>query len=286
MSFAAQLLALQGQDGGWGYGQGCSWTEPTALALLALCAGEYRDSAAVRSGAAWLRAQQHPDGGFRPCAAVGQSTWVTSVPLLLPQDIRRTFREEAAIRWLMERTGRESGLMFRLRQRISGSPDSAQYQFTGWPWTDGASAWVTPTALALLALRRSGQAAPHREAVTRRLNQGAAYLISRMCSDGGWNYGPARVLGYESSSYPETTGLALAGLYGVERNRLRRSLDLATGLLQRCKSSEAASWLQLGLAAHGVRIFRDVSPRQFDTRAIALAALASVAVSGNHPLVS
>src|SRR6266508_2137421 len=75
------LLAKQNADGGWGYQNGTSWTEPTALALLALEASR-RTEHAHQEGCAWLLRHQHSDGGWSPNPCVRVSTSVTSLAAL------------------------------------------------------------------------------------------------------------------------------------------------------------------------------------------------------------
>src|SRR5579875_1585598 len=80
-----QLLLAQNRDGGWSYGRGSSWTEPTAFALLALRAHQVRDRS-VNLGLEWLRRTQRADGGWAPQPGVDTSTWVTSVASLALSD--------------------------------------------------------------------------------------------------------------------------------------------------------------------------------------------------------
>src|SRR5450631_922739 len=77
----AILLDTRNADGGWPSRRGRSWTEPTALALLAL-QGEQVPSKTRALTAAWLANRQSADGGWPPCAEVPTSTWVTSLALL------------------------------------------------------------------------------------------------------------------------------------------------------------------------------------------------------------
>jgi hypothetical protein len=72
-----------------------------------------------------------------------------------------------------------------------------------------------------------------------------------MCREGGWNHGSVRALGYESSPYPETTGMALAALRGVRSPATERGLAVARRFLGECRSADALNWLRLGLLAHG-----------------------------------
>jgi hypothetical protein len=60
----------------------------------------------------------------------------------------------------------------------------------------------------------------------------------------------ARALGYNSDSYPETTGQALLALAGTDPAKLEASFRLAQRFLREQRSSGGAAWLRLGLLAH------------------------------------
>ena len=76
-------------------------------------------------------------------------------------------------------------------------------------------------------------------------------MLARRCRDGGWNHGSTRALGYDSDSYPETTGLALLALHGVDDPKVTQGVARGEQQLAVCQSSEGVSWLRLGLGAHG-----------------------------------
>ena len=71
-------------------------------------------------------------------------------------------------------------------------------------------------------------------------------MLSRRCSDGGWNCGNPNVLNFDLPSYPETTGLALLGLDSVSGEML----DVAQRFRAETKSSLAKAWLQIALRCH------------------------------------
>ena len=269
-ALVADLLKTQNQDGGWPYGRGTSWTEPTALALLALGPGH----AACARGYAWLRAQQRSDGGWAPKAGVDAATWVTSLVALLPPQTLGPQYIQQARGWILAGTGANSTFWYRLRERMLGSNSSEEHP--GWPWFPGTAAWVAPTSLAMLALRKSDAKQP---AIGERLRQGREFLLARRCADGGWNHGSARALGYEGNSYPETTGVALLALAGVPN--LERSIAAAERHWRQCRSAEGAAWLKLGLLAHGVHpAGRPAQAPPRNVRDTALSAIAGQAEKG------
>ena len=254
----------QNSDGGWAYSRGCSWTEPTALVLLAQSAtGIDRDS--FEAGAKFLRSLAGPDGGWRPQSGVSESTWVTSLVGLLPPEVTGVQQHRRAIGWLKGQTGKES-------DGPGGLPK-------GWPWFPGASAWVVPTSLAILAFERELQFQPDPE-ISGRIADGKRFLLSRMCADGGWNYGGNRALGRDGDSYPETTGVALLALRGVQAGR---SVAAAKRHLAECRGAEGIAWLRMGLAAHGEI---STAPREPVLRTNTDAALWALASAARNPFIS
>jgi len=298
------LLNRQNKDGGWSYRPGgASWTEPTCYSMLALlAAGRPLEDENVRRAAGWLSSRQTADGGWSPQAGVTESTWVTALVLLLPPELRPPdgvppIDMARAESWVQAQTGRESGFLFQLRLRLLGAQVDPAQAFDGWPWFPGAAAWVAPTAVSILALeklRRRAQAAnpdPNlNKDLEQRLQQGRAYLLARRCKDGGWNHGSTRALGYDSDSYPETTGLALLALHGAAAGsdpaQLAGALESARRHLANCDSLEAASWLTLALAAHGDKLSAPQQAAHGGTNEIALAVIATEALRGRNVFVS
>ena len=244
----ALLVSSQNPDGGWPYVRGVSWTEPTVYSLMALLAAGESD--ATRRGLAWLHARQHPDGGWPPQAAFDQSTWVTALVALLPRDRLGAAAHARAIGWLLRSQGRETTTLYRVRQWMLGNRIPPEDEFPGWPWIPDAAAWVGPTSVAILALDKEHRRNPS-PTLRERVQDGRNFLLRRMCAGGGWNHGSVRALGYESSPYPETTGMALAALRGVRTRQLPLALAVAGRFLTECRSADACNWLRLGLLAHG-----------------------------------
>ena len=241
-------MGKQNRDGGWPYVRGSSWTEPTAYAVMALLAAGETEPA--KRGLRWIRATGRPDGGWPPKAGVDQSTWVTALVALLPPEQLGASAHARAIAWLLETTGRESTLTYRLREWLLGNPRPPEQEFPGWPWIPDAAAWVGPTSLAVLALDKEYRRRPL-PAIRERIDSGRRFLQARMCREGGWNHGSVRALGYESRPYPETTGMALAALRGIRSPGTERGLAVARRFLGECRSADALNWLRLGLLAHG-----------------------------------
>jgi hypothetical protein len=293
MQFSENLLARQNADGGWSYRRGGSWTEPTCYALLALATNGAAYGAELRRGMDWLRRCQRSDGGLAPRESVQESTWLTALALLLPPDLQGIDRNKAEI-WTIEQTGRESGWVNRLRLWMLGADSDDTFKFDGWAWYPGTAAWIGPTAISLLALekleraKRGGDSA----SLKKRIDQGRGFLLARRCHDGGWNHGSTSALGYDSDSYPETTGLALLALHGQKGAVVAQGLVRGEQHLAMCQSNEAASWLRLGLTAHGRTVPASSPgsgsaspPMHGGVMEIALAALADAAQAGRNPFL-
>ena len=242
------LVSKQNRDGGWPYVRGRSWTEPTAYAVLALLAAEKMEPA--RRGLEWIHSSQLPDGGWPPQTGIDESTWVTALVSLLPPEHLGYAVHARAIKWILGSTGRESTMLYRIRERLLGNHQPPEAEFPGWPWVPGAAAWVGPTAVAILALKKENRRKDS-PAIRKRIDEGQRFLLTRMCPEGGWNHGSVRTLGYESHPYPETTGMGLTALRGVTSPKVERALTVAKAFLTDCRSADALNWLRLGLVAHG-----------------------------------
>ncbi len=242
------IRAAQNPDGGWPYHKGGSWTEPTVYALLAHQAGR-TEAPRSAEALAWLDAAQRSDGGWAPRRSVDQSTWVTAMVALLAPETIGAERHARAVKWLLGEGAIDSSPVFRLSAFLRNGKLPGDADQNGWPWFPGTAAWVTPTCLGILALRKCYWRQPSTD-LRERIDQAQAFLLSRRCADGGWNHGSARALGYNSDAYPETTGQALLALAGTNPAKLEESFRLAQRFLQEQRSSGGAAWLRLGLLAH------------------------------------
>jgi hypothetical protein len=231
-------------------------------------------------GSDWLARFQRSDGGWAPRPSVDQSTWVTALILLLPDQVAAVKRE-AALRWVAGNTGRESTWIQRIRSALlEGHVD--QTSAAGWPWFPDTVAWVTPTCIGLLALEKANRLR-HFSHLEDRCRDAHQYLLSHVCRDGGWNHGSTKALGYDSDSYPETTGQALLALHSMRGDTPGSSLDSARRHFDSCQSLEALNWLRLGLLAQGMRPPDRPSPKGHGSvPEIAISLLASAAANGRN----
>jgi hypothetical protein len=266
--------ARQNSDGGWAYRRGCSWAEPTAFVLLAQSAGS-PDRASFLRGGKFFASLARQDGGWSPQPGVEESTWVTALAALLPEDLISEQQRRQAIGWLRDKTGRDSSWLFRLRRRLDGDKEELP---EGWPWFPGASAWVIPTSLGILAFERAlRHGASDRDALQDRIAEGKRFLLARQCEDGGWNYGSIHVLGRDGDSYPETTGVALLALNGVpQSSQLEKAKAAARRHFSESRTAEGIAWLRMGMAAQGETLASAVNPVCRTNMDDALMALASM----------
>jgi hypothetical protein len=279
-----KLLEAQNADGGWGYQNGSSCTEPTALALLALEAQQIKGSAFERA-CAWLGRKQRGDGGWSPKPSVDTSTWVTSLVLLALPEVNLHSRDyQRAVDWTVRQIRPELTGLERLISRMRGSPRIEETS-GGSPWFPGTAAWIGPTVMSVVALSEAARR-KRRENLTSHINSGKQYILSRRCQDSGWNHGGTSFRSQSAESYPEMTGMALLALHGVPVSDLSVSIACAENFLLSPSSIEGLSWLQMGLMAHGrdrLEIRTDLPCRT--TRDTCLRLLALAANSSNNKLL-
>jgi hypothetical protein len=209
-----------------------------------------RESRAANRGLAWIIRARQADGGWPSRMGIPGSGWATALAALLPAEKLGGEVHAGAIRWLLRTQGEETSFIYRLRLRMLGETIQPDQKHPGWPWIPGASAWVGPTSAALFALRKEAKihSTPQIQA---RIEEGRAFLLSRVCKEGGWNHGGANALGYPAEPYPETTGMGLLAMRGVSTPEVERALASGGRFLVEARTADAQNWLQLGLRAHG-----------------------------------
>ena len=276
-----KLVASQNADGGWGYGKGPSWTEPTALAFLALP----NSSEAHERARQWLRKVQRSDGGWPPQPSVEESTWVTSLGILAtPENELQSPASKAALGWLTKQAKPPNSTLERFLLHLRGLPVLIETG-AGESWFPHTAAWVYPTAMSVLALSYAAHVTGQNS--YRDLAQkGKQYILSRRCPDGGWNHGGSRYLSENAASYPEITGLALFALTGLPKQDLAVSLQRGQNFLSSPESLEGLSWLQMGLVSQGTKLpYEQTSFPCRNTRDTALRLWALAAIAGRNKLM-
>ncbi len=280
------LRATQNADGGWGYFAGKqSWLEPTAYAMLALH-GAAGSEAAVDRAWSLVRSWELADGSVRPGVEIADGTWVTALLVTLAS-VRGVHDENVArsVGWLLRVAGAEHNLLMRSFSYFNLLQTKLDVSHAGWPWRNGNAAWIEPTALTLVALKKVQAQFPSAE-LDHRVREGEELVLARRCSDGGWNCGNPNVLNFDLPSYPESTGLALVGLQGRSTKEVAGPLEVGRRLRAETKSSLAKAWLAIALRLHGQNPQAPAEESRVSPD-IMLAALEALAhPEGNHGLLS
>jgi hypothetical protein len=271
------LLNKQNPDGGWPYLHGGSWTEPTVYAVLALLAAG--ETAQWKRGIAWILRTRRSDGGWASRPGVGESSWVTALAALIPEERVGQEAHVGAIEWLLPVQGENTTPVYRLRQWLLGRPSSIDENNPGWPWTPGAAAWVGPTAMAVVALEDEHKRHPSARVVARA-QAGRNFLMAHMCREGGWNHGSTDAWGYEASPYPETTGMALLAMDRLRSPEMEQALSMGRKFLAETRSADAQNWLRLGLAAQGELPQGYAPPKGIAYRTVPEVALSHISALG------
>jgi hypothetical protein len=278
------LRKTQNTDGGWGYFPAKqSWLEPTTYATLALHGTPGSDASFDR---AWklVRSWQTAEGSLRPSGQVQGGTWVTAHVVTLAT-VRGVYDDSVrrSVDWMLSVVGAEHTVLMRAASFLHLLKTKLDVSHEGWPWREGNAAWIEPTAHTLVALKKVAGSYKGGE-LEHRVRDGEALVLSRRCSDGGWNCGNPNVLNFDLPSYPETTGLALLGLQGRSASELAGPLDAARRFREETKSSLAKAWLTIALRCHGQNVSAPAGEGKV-TGDIMLAALEALGhPDGNFPL--
>lgn len=258
------LQNVQNADGGWGYYAGkMSFSEPTCFAILALGDSElYKIN--IQKGLAWLTNQQLKDGGWKVSSNDDEASWVTSLAVIVLTMLGDTDKQVCPC----HKTTRDLGASWLLKTHghlLSGKKGlRLNTKARGWPWLEGNSSWVEPTAYALIALKIA--MSQHNESpplikrdfseISRRIQDAEGLLFDTMCEEGGWNYGNNCVLGVNLKPYLSTTALTLVALQGCEGNKeahkaIQQSLNYIKAFVNLEMSVLSIAWSIICLDIYG-----------------------------------
>ncbi len=218
-------------------------TEPTALAALALAG--WSSLAQARAAAEWLAGLQAADGSLGVRQNAAKPCWPTPLAVLAWQ---ATGGELNRFAGQIEKGNHWSLSIYGER----GEPSELfghQMTLSAWPWVEGTHSWVEPTALQVLALKRS-ELGRH-----PRVREAVELLIDRQLPGGGCNFGNTIVLGKVLPPYIQSTGMAMLALAGEPDcdGRVERSLAYLGRAISPRTTPVSFAWGLMGLTAHGRR---------------------------------
>jgi hypothetical protein len=257
---AVFLKRHQNPDGGWGYGPGRkSLVEPTGFAVIALRDGG--EAAAAGRGLAFLRTCLKPSGAVGLDARDPEGNWMAYAALLAFHAAGAADEERRVRAWALAFED-ASGRFSKTDLAEIASRFRYDASIPGWAWTPKTTAWIEPTSLFILALRRAGV-----PAAQERIRRGVELILDRKTPSGGWNFGNPFSKGYELEAAPMSTALALAalGAAGLSGRRPEivagfRSLD---GRISAETSTATLAWALLA-----ARFYPSLARRAAETAAL------------------
>jgi len=260
------LLSCQNADGSWGYTQGARGSlEPTAYAVMSLHDTEGAQMVAAK-GLNFIKSSQNNSGGWPVNTTDGEATaWVSALAgLALLASEQSTAAVQAAEQFLLRSFGKtRKPWVLRIADWMQSlDPAWVDKNYGGWSWNPDTARWVEPTSYALLFLKQLQNSNPaHGGEASRQapsaILEAERLLCDRICQEGGWNYGNARVLGEELRPFPLTTAVALMALQDrPELGEVQTSLNYLENAVKAEKSA-----LTISLACLCFDIFaRESSP--------------------------
>ena len=281
-----QVLLRRRTSSGWGFHAPQVSIEATSLATLAL-----------RSDPETLYRSQGKEGAWPALLAPGApaSCWSTSLACIALSELcpdSESLRRGAI--WLRRVRGQEAHPIWRWKFRWFDRHVRFDPSKCGWPWFEGTTSWVLPTAAAIIALRRSK--APVVPGLGR-LSEGVEMLLDRATPLGGWNAGNGVVFGVSLRPHVDATAIALLALRGLPVSEPVRSAVrlVATDATTGCVGPQSLAWALLAMEAYGDlsgadvrstvadRLIRSVSQRldDHDTATLALTCIALSVHAGN-----
>lgn len=239
-------LVAEAQPAGWGYHAGKSpRVESTCWALLALLPGLDEASTTkqelIRTVGSWFSRLQREHGLLaetEPSLANLAANGLASIAL-----------GHGRISDVEVQSGLIRGLTRVKGVRLRESDPKQDNTLQAWPWVQDTFSWVEPTSWCLLALKKV--TTTRDRTVAARIEEAERYLIDRVCSEGGWNYGNASTLGQDLRSYVPTTAMALLAL---QDRRDHPAVTRSLAVLQQNRLSERAT-MSLALASMALRLF-------------------------------
>jgi hypothetical protein len=295
------LLEQQNNDGSWGFSpEKAGAIEPTAYALMSL-ASEEPASKATERGVQFLRKTQTARGGWAVSTQDSEeAAWCTALAGLALLGFEGTgSMRSAAAEFVVNSCGvhRRPWILRLADWMRSFDASYVEENLRGWKWNPDTANWVEPTSYALMFLKKFLQSSADPQAnggsaIKPIVAEAESLLYQRMCEDGGWNYGNARVLGEELRPYPLTTAIALIALQNPQSPECQRSL----GYLQRAVPGERSA-LALCMTVHcfsvyGIRVEPHVQAAEVlyretqflqNIKTSALALLALQSLNGKNP---
>lgn len=224
-----------------------------------------------------LARAQEPDGRVSMGREHEEAYWPTAISVLAWNGSQvHELHVSRCVLFLLKTTG---------QHRPKKPDDQAGHDpsILGWPWIGGTHSWIEPTAMAVIALKATGNGNHD------RVLEAIQMMLDRQLPHGGWNYGNTLVFGRELHPMPESTGAALAALAGkVEPGTVARSLDYLQGEVNRLCTPISLGWCLLGLAAwdlcplNGISLVERCLAKQsrygeYDTSALCLLLLGALA---------
>ncbi|RPJ03309.1 MAG: hypothetical protein EHM31_01210 [Candidatus Aminicenantes bacterium] len=238
------LRAHQNPDGGWGYEPGrMSLVEPSAFGLLALHSSGDRTRSS--RGLDFLRSCQKDSGAVGIGPKDTEGSWMAYAALLAFHDLGAAAEERRLKDWVLSFDD-ASGRFTKKEISVVASRYRYDASIPGWPWTPRTTAWVEPTALFVLALRRTGVPASE-----KRIRSGVDLLLDRRVPSGGWNFGNPYSKSFELEASTMSTALALAALGAADvpegRPAVRAGLRFLADGLGGDVSTASLAWALLAL---------------------------------------
>jgi hypothetical protein len=258
------LTEYRQQGGGLSYLRGRTpRVEPTSYAILAGVA-ERRDIDWLRSELAVRFADGVPPESMAVRRELSQHPWLLALatvalrtdtsggglPKSLLGEVAASLADGDVRRDFEELTGTDEPLL-----------DGAL------PWRTPSYGWVEPTSWGLLAetgLLRSSTEPDAQRGLAATIAERTSFLLSRLTTDGAWNYGSVSLLGFDLVAMPQTSAVCLVALAAAYDVAAQHELELpdfdAAAPLARLRELEeqepsrlSRTWTQLASLAwrHG-----------------------------------